>query len=196
MSNGEFAYTAEQTAALFAQFSKAMELARERQRDPMFVSRQLQPIIDPNIVAASVAGVFHVIGNFSSAAEAIDAGDYPVKWGYAEKPDEIPLIIQPVDCFVRAVPLGRLTKARDMFSLYPRMIDPMTAFTFGVCFPEEQRKASHITLWMDTVGELWYVSLDVTGRPRLVRVRQVGPGGVFLDSCRVLVREFSPPQAA
>lgn len=179
---------------LLYQVGDVLNLMQEGKRRPVDVSRILQGIIaDHDFTirpkAEAVAGVFHVVGNFTSAAAAIEAGKYPVKWGLAENPAKIPLIVQPVDCRVRAVRLGRRVKVKEMFGLYPRIVDPMTCFTFGARFPEEQEKATHITVWMDAKGRFLCALLFVFGGRRRVVVGPVGPefefGGVFL----VLVRE-------
>ncbi len=198
MSNGaaaRFVYTEQQQAALFAQFSKTMELAREGQRNPQMVSRALQSVISdddiivqPKVMMTTDGKTFHVVGNFNSAAEAIEAGQYRVKWGAAEKPSDIPLIIQPVDCLVRAIPLGKLTKTEELFNLFPRIVDPMTFLTFGAKVPEEQRCSPVFTVWKDTLGQFWRAVLSVYGDGRCLGANPVSPGAEWDADCRVLVQ--------
>lgn len=187
---------------VWKQETSIREMILEGKRDMALYHRVLQGIIaDDEIIVrpkpATGAGeskIFHVLGSFDSVAQAIEAGNYPVKRGYAEKPEGIPVIIQPVDCLVRPVPLGRFTRADQMFLLYPRLVDPLTCLTFGARFRKEQETATIITLWKYK-NELWSVYLGVGARQRYVSVLRVPPDYVFDGRCRVLVREFSPPQA-
>lgn len=132
--------------------------------------------------------IFHVVRNFRSAAEAIDAGNYDSLWGLAEKPADIPLIIQPADCMVRAIPLDRVVKTEELFELYPRIMDPMTALAFGAKFPEEQRRAPHFTVWKDASGRFWCAVLNVNDQKRNVNVGQNHSGDEWRERCRILVR--------
>ncbi|GEM_PF-1267618 len=195
MSNGAHVYTSEDDAALFAQFSKSMELVRERQRDKHFVSKQLQPIIDPNILAAQTPeGWHHITSNFSSAAEAIDATKCPLRWGFAEKPAEIPMICQPVDCRVKPVQLDQRMTSTEVYAKYTKMADPNKLFTFGARVQDFQRKQLVFTLWKFN-ERLWCACLLVVGGQRDVNVFPDGPDGVWgADGC-VLVCEslYSPP---
>lgn len=59
---------------------------------------------------------------------------------------------------------------------------------------EEQRKAPILTVWKYK-GELWVVFLGVFEALRRVLVDRVSPDAGFRGGCRVLVREFSSPQA-
>ncbi|MDP3993686.1 MAG: hypothetical protein U1C57_01360 [Candidatus Doudnabacteria bacterium] len=194
MSNGTVVESGK--VVLFDQLSKVMELVREGNRTPAEVSRVLQAFISddvisiaPKVVSTPTGKVFYVTGNFASAAEAIAAGNYDLKWGVAESPAEIPLIVQPVDARVRAIRLGRIVRTGELFELYPRLADPMTFLTFGVKFPEEQREAPHFTVWKDTSGQFWCAILYVRGARRGVCVARCGPGDVWFAGCRVLVRE-------
>ena len=193
MSNGTV--VAVDKNVLFDQFSRAMELVREGRRRPEQVSPVLQAIIADDVISitpkavALAGGIFHVTGNFGSVAEALDAGNYDVRWGLAENPAEIPLVVQPVDCKVRAVPLGKVVKTGELFELYPRIVGPMELFTFGVKLPEEQRKAPHFTVWLDHKGQFWFAVLHVFDRERGVDVRRNDPVDEWSGHCRVLVRE-------
>ncbi len=145
-------------------------------------SQLLQAIIANDVIsitpkAVAVAeGIFYVTGNFQSVAEALDAGRYDVRWGLAQRPADIPLIVQPVDCRVRAVPLGQAVKTGELFELCPRLVDPMTLLTFGVKFPGEQCKALHFTVWLDAKGRFWYAILAIDGSRRAASVN-------WQDSC-------------
>lgn len=198
MSNGTFTYTPEQVTAHFAQFSKAMELTRERLRDPETVTSALQAIISdnvnvhfiPKVNMGSDPKIFHVRGNFATIAEAFDAGKYKRHYGYVNKPRQIPHIVQPVDVRVRAVPLDKPVKVCELFRLYPRMVDPMTLATFGACFPNEQLKISHLTVWRDQEGQFWSEILDRRVGERGVSVTQCDPDCDWFDPYCVLVREL------
>lgn len=107
MSNSTFVWTPEETVIGFAQFSKGMELAREGQRSPETVSRALQAVIMdddiivvPKVIQTPTGKIFHVTSDVKirTAADAIAALNCPVKWGLAETPAKIPMVIQPVDC--------------------------------------------------------------------------------------------------
>lgn len=180
--------------SLWKQELSVRKMVLDGERSGAEYHRILQGIIaddDFQIIPKSVANsrVFPVVGNYTSAAAAIEAGNYPVKWGLAENPEKIPLIIQPVDCRVRAVPLGRVVKVREMFGLYPRMVDPMACFTFGALFAKEQENAPHITVWKDSKGRFWYADLYVYDGERDVGVREVDPEFEIGEGCLVLVRE-------
>lgn len=179
------------------QIGDVINLLQDRKRDPAFVSRALQAVIGdhvitvhPKVTVDATGKIFHVTGSFNSMAEAIAATRCELKWGAAEKPETIPAIIQPVDCRVRAIPLGRLIKTGEIFSLFPRVVDPLTLFSFGAKFPEEQREAPHFTIWMDVNSQFWWAILDVHGGQRVVSVRRGDPVGGWDDDCRVLVLEF------
>lgn len=191
-----FEYTLEEQAALLGQFADAMEIARERKRPVKTISHALQAIIsDDDIVAVQkfvltpTGKLFHVTGNCQSAKEAVDATDCPLKWGLAEKPAEIPMIIQPVDCRARAIPLGQVRTTERIYKLYPKILTPAEFFAFGAKFPEEQRKAPHLTVWLDANGLFCCALLDVNGAQRRVRVNRDSPGDEWYEHCRVLVRE-------
>jgi hypothetical protein len=198
MSNDAYVWTAEQTATGFAQFSKAMELVREGLRKPERVSSALQAIISdddiivaPKIIQAPTHKVFHVTSDpkIRSAADAINALNCPVKWGIAETPAKIPMIIQPVDCKVRAILLGKVMSTEEIYKLYPKIVTPAEFFAFGAKFPEEQRKAPHFTIWLDAAGRFLCAFLDVGGDRRHVRVGLDDLGGSWGERDRVLVRE-------
>src|SRR3989344_2408431 len=196
MSSGNFVYTVEERAALLEQFASVMKITQERQRPAKRISQALQAaigdddiIVVPKVIQTPTGKVFHVTGNFASAAEAIAAGNYDLKWGLAETPAKIPLIVQPVDCRVRAIPLGRLVRTGELFELYPRLVDPMTFLTFGVNFPEEQREVPHFTVWKDASGRFWCAVLNVDGAERYVHVHRSDPDVDWFAHYRVLARE-------
>lgn len=201
MSNvNGFVYTPEQTAAHFAQFSKAMEITRERQRDPELVTRALQAIISddvivqvtPKVIASANGKILHVTGNFDSPAQALDEGGYDYRWGFAESAKQIakvPMIVQPVDRKVKMVPLGQVRKTSELFELYPKMADPMTLLTLGVRFPKEQLDEPIFVVWKDHTGQFWYAVLRRLGTKRRVLVRQFDPDGKWDGRYRVLLCE-------
>ncbi len=203
MSNGNsiFTYTQEQEAGLFAQFSKSMEIARERQRPYDTIKQSLQAIISddvivqvtPKVIASADGGkVLHVTGNFDSAALALEAGNYDGRYGFAESAKQIakvPMIVQPVDRKVRAVPLGQFRKNSELFELYPKMADPMTLFTLGAKFPKEQLDAPIFVVWKDHLGQFMYAVLHRGVSRRSVRVRQDHPDGGWNGYDRVLLCE-------
>jgi hypothetical protein len=199
MSNGtQFVYTPDQTAAHFDQFSKAMELTRERQRRPGLVTQALQVIIGnediitaPKMITTPTGKIFHVMSDpkVRSAADAINALDCPIKWGLAETPDKIPMIIQPVDSHIRAVPLGKFMTIDQVYNAYPKAVTPAGWVAFGIKFPEEQCEAPHFSVWLDTLGRFVFGILRVSGDRRCVDVRRYNPGDEFYDNYRVLVRE-------
>ena len=199
MSNGaRFAYTIEEKAVLFDQFSKAMELAREGQRPFESVSRSQQAVImddsivvQPKVTTDEAGKIFHVTGEWKTAAAAFDAGDYTHRWGLASEPAKIPMEVRPVDQRMRAVPLGEVRTAEQIVALYPRQVSPIAALGFGARFPKEQERAPHIVVWRDALGQFWYLSLDVNFgvRGRSVSVFRVDPDNGFSAGCCVLVGE-------
>jgi len=195
MSNN--VYTETEIAAVFAQFSKVMELAREGQRPAEVVSRALRAVISdddvvvvPKVTTAPDGGkILHVTGNARSAQEAIDALDCPMKWGLADKPAEIPIVIQPVDCRTRLVPLGQVRTSKEILGLYPKILNPAEFFALGAKFPGEQRDNPIVDIWLDAVGRFWYAILDVGGGQRSVDVYRNHPDLKWYERCRVPVRE-------
>ena len=196
MSSSSFNYRPGEQVALYAQAASVTKIIMERQRPYKLVSQALQAVISnddivvvPRVKVTSKGKVFHVTGNARSAKEAIDALDCPVKWGLAETPEKIPLVIQPVDCRVRPVPLDKITKGWDLFTLFPRMVSPMALFAFGAKFPDEQREAPHFTLWLDSNGQFWCAFLGVGDGKRHVYVDQDHPMAQWRDKCRLLIYE-------
>jgi len=199
MSNGtQFVYTPDQTVAHFDQFSKAMELTRERQRRPELVTQALQVIIGnediitaPKMITTPTGKLFHVTsdGKIRSAVAAINALDCPVKWGLEENPAQIPMIIQPVDCNARLVTLGKVTTTEEVYRLYPKIVTPGELFAFGAKFPNEQLQGPIFTVWLDASGQFFYAILDVDGGKRNMGVLDDHPGDEWSGDCRALVRE-------
>lgn len=200
MSSGtlkqRFDYTLDEQAALLSQFGHVMEAVNERQRPAARVSLALQAAISdddivvvPKVTMTSTGKAYHVTGNARSAKEAIDALNCPVKWGLAEKPAEIPMIIQPVDCRVRAIPLEQVRTTEEIYGLYSKILTPAEFFAFGAKFPEEQREAPHFTIWLDANGQFWDAILGVDGGERYVSVLQYHPDGRWDEYYRVPVRE-------
>lgn len=199
MSNGTCVWTPEDKAVVFDQFSKGMELVRENQRERQVVSSCLQAIISTDLVVSVLpkiqttpdGKIFHVMGDWKTAAEAFDAGNYVHRWGLASEPAKIPMEVRPVDQRIRPVPLGKLTRAEDIVRAYPRMVSPISALAFGARCPKEQEETPHITLWADALGQLWCVNLNVSigDRGRGVSVRRVDPDRRFHGGCRVLLGE-------
>ncbi|MDO8668139.1 MAG: hypothetical protein Q7K35_03500 [bacterium] len=199
MSSSTFNYTLEEQASLLSQFGHAMELVNERQRPASRVSLALQAVIRdddivvvPKVTATPAGKVYHVTGNARSAQEAINLLSGLLKLNLASNPAKIPLIIQPVDCYVRAVPLGKIVKTRELFGLFPRIVSPMTLFAFGAKFPEEQRLARHFTLWANVDNQFWYALLGVNGDQFTVDVSQRHLDGQWYDSDHILVYEYLP----
>lgn len=201
MGNGNYTYTIEQEVAHYAQFRKAMKIAGDRQRPPEFITRSLQAIISddvnvfttPKVITTPTGNVYHVVGNYDSASTAIEAGNYDEKWGLARDPDKIPLIVQPVNSFVRPVLLGEFVRNDKLFELYPRIADPMTLFTLGAQHPELQREGPIFTVWKFG-DQFWCAVLGVGGRGRSVFVDHDDPDRGWYGHYRVLVREFVSPE--
>lgn len=196
MSNGApFEYTIEEKAALFDQFSRAMQIAREGQRPADFVSRAQQAVIGDDMIIVKpkveiVAGekIFLITGEFNTALDVI-AG-YPVKWGYADgKADQIPLIIQPGDVRGRLVNWGRKVYNHELPKLLPNLMDPFNTLRFGLKFPDEQRKRPIGTVWRDANGRFWYVYLGVYDGRLRVDVGPSDPGAFWYGGVDFLVRE-------
>ncbi len=195
MSNGTFTYTQEQTVAHFAQFSKAMEMAREGQCDPANVTRALQAIIgrDEIVVASRVAvtptgKIFHVTGDARSAAKAIEATGCPVKWNVAETPSKIPMSILPVDCHAQIAPLGKTTTTEEIYKI-PKIASFNQIFAFAAEFPAEQLDDPIVTVCLDAEGQFWYAILVRRGSGRGVDVDQNHPDDEWDGVCRVLLCE-------
>ncbi len=198
MSSGNFEYTLEEQAALLGQFADVMEAARERQRPAQKISLALSAAISdddiirvPKVVQTSTGKIFHVSSgnNIRSATDAINTLDCKVKRGLAETPNKIPMILQPVDEHVRAIPLGKVMTAEDIYFSFPKSTTPAGWAAFGAKFPEEQRKAPHIVIWLDASGRFFCGNLFVCGDGRGVGVGPCGPGEEFHAYCCVLVRE-------
>lgn len=191
----KFDYTEAERAALLDQFASTMEIVLERQRPASRVSLALQALIGdddivvvPKVTATPTGKIFHVTGNARSVKEAIEALDCPVKWGLAETPEKIPMIIQPVDCKVRTIPLSQIRTTEEIYN-FPKILTPAEFFAFGAKFPKEQCEAPILDVWLDALGRFWYAVLDVNGDERNVRVGQSRPGGKWSEGCRVPVRE-------
>ncbi|KKS34203.1 MAG: hypothetical protein UU95_C0016G0035 [Parcubacteria group bacterium GW2011_GWC2_42_12] len=191
----KFDYTLDEQAALLSQFGHVMEAVNERQRPAARVSLALQAAISdddivvvPKVTTTPTGKVFHVTGNAQSAKEAIDALNCPVKWGLAETPEKIPLIIQPVDCRARFIPLGRVRTTEEIYN-FPKILPPTEFFALGAKFPKEQCEAPILDVWLDAVGRFWYAILTVNGVQRDVDVRQAHPVGQWRGHYRVPVRE-------
>lgn len=198
MSSGNFEYTLEEQAALLGQFADVMEAARERQRPAKKISLALSAaisdddiVIQPKIVQTATGKVFHVTSdvNIRTAADIINALGCPVKWGLAEKPEKIPMVIQPVDCRARLVPLGKTMTAEEIYTSFPMALSPVEWGAFGVKFPDEQREDPVIGVWLDASGQFFCGILGVYDGGRYVDVSPCDPGNGFDGYCRVLVRE-------
>lgn len=197
MSNGTL-WTPEQKGVIFDQVSRVMELGREGLREQPEVSRALQAIIgdDDIVVVPKVAQspdgkVFHVTSDVKirTAADAIAATGCEVKWGLAETPEKIPMVIQPADCRARLVELGKATTVEEIYTSFPRVVSPGEYFAFGGKFPEEQKAGPIVEVWLDAQGQFCCAFLSVYGGERYVDVRRGRPVGKFNGGCRVLVRE-------
>lgn len=196
----KYPYTDEDQAKLFRQFASVMKLAQEGQRPASQVSQVLQVVIGggdiivvPLARAAPAGKVFHVTGNFRSPQEAIDALDCPVKWGLAETPEKIPLIIQPVDCLVRTARLGGAVKIGALIELFPRIVAPMTLFAFGAEYQEEQQGTPHFTVWLDANGLFWSALISINGDKRHVNVSRRQSDDKCCEDYHILTYE-QPPQ--
>ena len=140
MSNGQYVYTPEQKSVTFDQFSKAMELVREGNCPPETAKRALQAMISgddivtaPKVTSTPNGKLFHVTSdrNIRTGTDAINGLDCKVKWGLAETPDKIPMILQPVDEQVRAVPLGKVMTAEEIYLSFPKSTTPAGWAAFG-----------------------------------------------------------------
>lgn len=197
MSSGVFEYSLEEKATLLDQFADVMELMRERQRPAQKISRAFQSliadddiIVQPKVTVVSGEKVYHITGDFNSAAEAIEAGDYPVKWGYADgKASAIPMVILPGDVRARIVVPGRVVYNRELPKLLPNMLDPFNALRFGAKFQSEQLERPLAAVWRDAAGEFWYIYLHRYGDERLVDVSEHNPDDHWRGHVGFLVRE-------
>jgi hypothetical protein len=196
MGSGRFEYSLVEKAALFSQFASVMKIAHNQERPAARISLALQAavsdddiIVIPKVIQTPTGKVFHVTGNARTATDAINALDCPVKQGLAGTPAKIPMILQPVDCKVRAVPLGMVISTEEVYSLYPKILTPAEFFAFGAKFPEEQRKASHFTIWLDAKGRFWRAVLGADVGRRGVEVYLANPDVLWHVRYRVLVRE-------
>lgn len=133
-------------------------------------------------------GWHHINSNFTSAVEAIDATECPVRWGFAKNPAEIPMICQPVDHLVKPTPLNRRMTSPEVYAQYAKMADPNKLFTFGARVQAFQLNQLVFTLWMFN-GQLWFASLGTFGEQRDVLVDPVHPDVVWLEGRCVLVCE-------
>lgn len=199
MSSGTvFDYTAEEKAALLDQAADVLGLVQERKRSPQLVKQAFQAVIgdheilvQPKISQTPSGNIFHVTSDVKirTAADVIAATGCKVKWGLAETPDKIPMIIQPVDEHVRAVPLGKVMTAEEIYFSFPKSTTPAGWAAFGAKFPEEQRKAPHIVIWLDASGRFFCGALRVYDVERRVFVSPCIPDFKFNADCCVLVRE-------
>lgn len=197
MSNGKYVYSPEQELAVYRLGTKAMELVREANCRPELAQTALQAIISDDdiaitkkVVSTPNGKIFHVTSasNIRTGADAIKALDCKKKWGLAETPDKIPMIIQPVDEQVRAVQLGKVMTAEEIYVSFPKSTTPAGWAAFGAKFPKEQLEAPHIVVWLFQ-GQFFYGDLDVYVGERDVRVNPCNPAIRFDDRCCVLVRE-------
>ncbi len=199
MSNGtRFAYTVEQKSVLLDQFSKAMELVRERNRRPEQVTQALQVIIgdedivtSPKVVKSPTGHVFHVISDpkIRSAADVINALDCPIKLGLAKNPGDIPMVVQPVDCKVRPVPVGNMETADELFGLFPKIATPAEFFAFHARFPKERWKQPHITVWWDARGRLCSALVGTHELEEFVCIPEDSATVILRKDYHLLVRE-------
>lgn len=196
MSSSTFEYTLDERAVLLDQFASVMKITQERQRPAARVSLALQAAISdddivvvPKVTVTPTGKVYHITGNARSAKEAVDALDCPTKWGLAETPEKISMIIQPVDCQARAITLGQVRTTEEIYRLYPKILTPAEFFALGAKFPEEQRQAPLFMVWLDALGRFWCAVLGVDGGQRLVGVGRICPDGKWNESYRVPVRE-------
>ena len=197
MSNGKYVYSPEQELAVYRLGTKAMELVREANCRPELAQTALQAMISDDditiakkVVSTPNGKLFHVTSasNIRTGSDAINGLDCKVKWGLAETPDKIPMILQPVDEQVRAVPLGKVMTAEEIYFSFPKSTTPAGWAAFGAKFPEEQRKAPHIVVWLFQ-GQFFYGLLFICDVRRSVCVSQCRPGLRFYGGCCVLVRE-------
>jgi hypothetical protein len=193
-----FEYTLEERSLLLGKVSDVAKFAHEQLRPADRLSLALDAaisdddiIVVPKVVQSPNGQIFHVTSgsNIRTGADAINALDCKVKWGLAETPNKIPIILQPVDETVRAVPLGKVMTAEEICFSFPKSTTPAGWAAFGAKFPEEQRKAPHIVIWLDASGQFFYGYLDICDDERIVDVYPCRPGYGFDGRCCVLVRE-------
>jgi hypothetical protein len=195
MSSGMNVYSAEQSHILFGQVTDVMELAREGKRPFESVSRSLQAIISddetvivPKISVTPTGKIYHITGNSRTAVAAFEALNCPVKWGLADKPAKIPMILQPVDAKVRLAPLGKVMTTEEIYNL-PKIASPAQVLAFGAKFQAEQLEGPIVTVWLDALGQFWYLVLYRLDDGRDVRVGQGGLQDEWRGGCRVLLCE-------
>lgn len=195
--NKLFDYTAEQKAALLDQAADVLGLVQEGKRPPALVKQALQAIIGnhefvvvPKASQTSTDKIFHVTSDLHirTAGEAIAATGCLSKWGLTRTPKKIPMTLQPVNCRVRSVQLGRSMTAEEIYFL-PGIVSPVELFAFGAKFPEAQMTAPHFTVWLNASGQFFFGILTVYNGERYVCVHQCGSDYKFQINCRVLVRE-------
>ncbi len=201
MRSDKFEYTEKERAGLFGQFSSAMKIANDQKRPYGLIKQALQAIIaddsvvsiTPKVISDNNGNkVFHVVGNYENAFEAMVAGQYKHHFGLTTFYDEIiiiPMAIQPVDRKVRiSQPLGKIVSTQEIFDLYPKMADPMTLLTLGAKFPKEQLQGSIGVVWKDHTGQFWQANLSTEdGRERSVDIGRGHPEGQWHEFCRVLL---------
>jgi hypothetical protein len=92
--------------------------------------------------------------NYKSMNEVAADYDYSI-W----QPSD-PIVIQPVDQWVRIVPItGK--RHKQAMGAYPEMATPMELFTFGFLYKDLLKKAGTIsTFWYDTVGNIWRANVQ------------------------------------
>jgi len=199
MSNGLFDYNLEQQSTLLAQHTQVGRFINERNRPFSTISHCLQAIIaedsvvsiTPKVILDAEGGkIFHVVSYFDSVPQAIKAGKYNRRIGFADaqKIAQVPMIIQPVDRMVKATPLLPNLRTRHLFRHYPKMADPMTLLTLGFCCPEEQYEAPIFVVWKDHTGQLWRAMLYSKGDDRHVEFDKENPDSGWGD-VRVLTCE-------
>lgn len=195
MSSGMNVYSPEQFRTLFLQVKDVMDYAGEGKRSFESVARSLQAIISddetvivPKVTVTPTGKVYHITGNVRTAVDAFKALDCPVKWGFAETPAKIPMILQPVDAKVRLTPLGKVMTTEEIYNL-PRIASPAQVLAFGAKFPAEQLEDPILTVWLDALGQFWCLILSRDDGKRFVGVDRSVPRGGWDDYCRVLLCE-------
>lgn len=143
------------------------------------------------IPAASIPEIFHVTSDLEiwSTEDAVNALNCPIRRGLANTPKEIPMVVWPVDCKVRAITLRRIMTMAEVYSLYPNIVTPAELFAFGAKFPKEQQNGMIFTVGLD-LDLLFGVFLDFYAGARTVCVVELHPRDERPATSRVLVREL------
>lgn len=186
----KFDYSNYEMDWIFGHVGDAISNIAGHKRDPKLVVQALRAINAADaviIMRPRVTGkedkVFHLDSNYANASEALEAGHYDRQ----NVTKDVPIVIKAVNCSVRAVPLGEIISVKLVDYLFPAIVDPITALTFGAKLPDEQRLATYITPWRDYSGQFWDLILTRVGTKRIVDIVKASPDDELNENFKVLV---------